>query len=78
MDLHVASSKEEITLSYVLKGSYHSEWDCEMESLQRHIRDLELEIRRRYRKRTPKGSSRNHDSERSIQGAHLIMAILGY
>jgi len=66
MDLHVTSSRGEITLTYVPKGLYHSDQDREMESLQRHIKELALEIRGRYRRRTPEGLSHNHDSERSI------------
>ena len=66
MDLHVTSSRGEITLSYVPKGLYHSDQGHEMESMQRHIKELELEIRGRYPRRTPEGLSHDHDSERSI------------
>ena len=35
VDLHVATSKGEATVFYMLEGSYHSDWDCKMESLRR-------------------------------------------
>ena len=49
-------------MSYMPEGSYHSDWDREMESLRRQIKDLELEMRGRHQRRTPKGSSHDQDS----------------
>jgi len=49
-------------VSYEPKDSSYSDRDCEMESLQRQIKELELEMRGRRRRRNLKETSHGHDS----------------
>ena len=62
---HTDSSHGERTVSYEPKGSNHSDWDCELESLRRQVKELELKARLRCRRRTPKRSCHDQDSKSS-------------
>lgn len=51
-DLHTASSHIERIASYELEDSYHSDRVCELESLHRQVKELELEAQLRLQRRT--------------------------
>ena len=67
-DSHTESSKRERTVSYMPKGSYHSDWDCELENLRQQVRELELKARSRCQRKSPEGSSHDHGSRSSYTG----------
>lgn len=52
------SSQGKRSVSYVLKHSYHSEQDQEIENLRKQVKELEIEIRgRRWRRDREESSS---------------------
>ena len=57
VDLDEATSQGERSVSYILEHSYHSERDQEIENLQKQVKELELEIRGRHRRRDREESS---------------------
>ena len=65
---HIQSHQKERTVSYVPKGSYHSDWDCELENLRQQVRELELKARSRCQRKSPEGSSHDHGSGSSYIG----------
>ena len=57
VDSDEASSQGERLVSYILEHLYHSEWDQEIENLQKQVKELEIEIRGRRRRRDWEKSS---------------------
>ena len=62
LDSDEASFRGERTVSYVLEPSYQSDHDHKIESLQKQIKELELEKRCRHQRRDYDGSSHSHES----------------
>ena len=51
VDSDKASSQGKRLVSYIPEHSYHSERDQEIENLQKQVKELEIEIRGRRRRR---------------------------
>ena len=57
VDSDKGSSQGKRLVSYIPEHSYHSERDQEIENLQKQVKELELEIRGRHRRRDREESS---------------------